>query len=273
MKLLITTVFSVFLLWSVNAQGWMSQGARSGALANNGVTFVDVFAFHHNPGALGFLTKGAAGVSYEARYMLKELQSQSIAVAVPLKVGVISAGGQFYGYDAYRTTRAGIGYSMKLVDNISAGVQLNYIGMGFGSSYYGRKDGLSAEVGALAKISDQVNIGFSVVNLTRSKLSEYKDERFGTILRLGVSYKVIEQLLIMGEIEQEINFDTRFRFGLEYHPIEILYVRAGVQGAPMDLAFGFGLEYKRFKIDLATQYNQHLGWSPVVSFMVDFSKN
>src|SRR5690554_62040 len=269
MKTIIIVAFTLLSAFIVNAQGWMSQGARVGALANNGVTFVDAFSFHHNPGALGFIEQGSAGISYESRYALKELQSQSVAVAVPLKIGVISAGGQFYGYDTYRTTRAGLGYSMKLSEKISAGVQFNYLGMNLGS-YYGSKHGISAELGALAKLTDKVSIGFSVVNLGRAKLADFKDDRFGTLLRLGISYQLIEELLIVAEIEQEVTYDTRLRAGIEYHPIDLLYIRAGVQGAPMDFAFGFGLKYERFKLDLSTQYNQVLGWTPAASFIVNF---
>lgn len=269
MKSVLIGSFTLLCAFAVNAQGWLSQGARVGAMANNGVTLIDAFSYHHNPGALGFVENGTAGLSYESRYTLKELQSQSVAVAVPLKVGVISAGGQFYGYDTYRTTRAGLGYSMKLSEKISAGVQINYLGMRL-DQFYGVKHGVSAEVGALAKLNDKVNIGFSVVNIGRAKLSEFKDDRYGTLLRLGVSYQLIDELLIVAEIEQEITFDTRLRAGIEYHPIDLLYIRAGVQGAPMDFAFGFGLKYERFKLDLSTQYNQVLGWTPAASFIVDF---
>lgn len=268
MKILLVCIVVLFTV-TTNAQGWMSQGARVSALGDNGVTFIDAFAYHHNPGALGFLDKGTAGISYENRFLMKELQSQSITVAVPLKVGVISAGGQFYGYDAYRTTRAGAGYSMKLSKNIAVGVQLNYLGMQLGD-YYGSKNSLSAELGALAKIGDKVRLGFSVFNITRTKLAEYRDERFGTILRLGASYQIINQLLLVGEIEQEVGYHTRIRGGLEYHPIDMLYIRAGIQGAPMNFSFGFGLAFHRFKIDLSTQYDQLLGWSPGASFIVDF---
>lgn len=267
---ILLTIFITVLSATLFAQGWMPQGARNSAMANNGVSFIDVFAFHHNPGALGFLTEGTVGASYEARYAMKELQSQSIAVAFPLKVGVISAGGQFYGYDAYRTTRAGVGYSMRLAENISAGIQVNYLGMNFGSTYYGRKHGISAELGALAKLNEKINIGFSVVNLGRAKLSDFQDERYGTTLRLGASYQLIDELMVTAEVEQEISHQTRLRLGLEYRPIDILYIRAGVQGAPLDFAFGFGLAFNRFKIDLATQYNQVLGWSPGLSFLVNF---
>src|SRR5690554_543963 len=269
MRSLLLGVAIFFFAFSINAQGWLSQGARVGAMANNGVTLVDAFSYHHNPGALGFIENGTAGLSYESRYTLKELQSQSVAVAVPLKVGVISAGGQFYGYDTYRTTRAGLGYSMKLSEKISAGVQINYLGMRL-DQFYGVKHGVSTEFGALAKLNDKVNVGFSIVNIGRTKLSEFKDDRYGTLLRLGLSYQLIDELLLVAEIEQEITYDTRLRAGIEYHPIDLLYIRAGVQGAPMDFAFGFGLKYERLKLDLSTQYNQVLGWTPAASFIIDF---
>ena len=271
MKTLLIGGFTLFCTFAINAQGWLSQGARAGAMANNGVTLVDAFSYHHNPGALGFIEEGTAGLSYESRYVLKELQTQSIAVAIPLKVGVISMGGQFYGYDTYRTTRVGMGYSMKLSEKISAGVQINYLGTRL-DPFYGVRHGISAEFGALGKLNDRVNVGFSVVNIGRAKLSEFKDDRYGTLLRLGLSYQLIEQLLVVAEVEQEINFDTRLRAGIEYHPIDVLYIRAGVQGAPMDFAFGFGLKYERLKFDLSTQYNQTLGWTPAASFVVDFYK-
>ncbi|WP_107038057.1 PorV/PorQ family protein [Brumimicrobium mesophilum] len=269
MKTLLITGFTLFFAVAINAQGWLSQGARVAAMANNGVTLIDAFSYHHNPGALGFIEEGSAGISYESRYALKELQTQSVAAAVPLKVGVISVGGQFYGYDTYRTNRAGLGYSMRLSDKIAAGIQINYLSTRLDPAY-GIKHGVSAEFGALAKLTDRVNLGFSVVNIGRTELSEYKNDRYGTILRLGISYQLLEELILVSEIEQEINFDTRLRAGIEYHPIDLLYIRAGVQGAPMDFAFGFGLNYERFKLDLSTQYNQILGWTPAASFVLDF---
>ncbi|MCO5269277.1 MAG: hypothetical protein M9897_10335 [Brumimicrobium sp.] len=254
------------------SQGWLSQGARSSALANSGVALIDIYSYHHNPGALGYLKEGLVGLSYEAKYALKELQQQSIALAVPLKVGVISAGGQFYGYDSYRTTRAGVGYSIKLAENISAGVQINYLGMSLGNTYYGRKNTVSAELGILARLNNKISLGVSASNITRTKLSSYQDDRYGTILRLGAAYYILDNLMLTGEVEQEISKPTRLRLGIEYAPIPLLFIRAGVQGAPLDFAFGFGLVFGRVKIDLSSQYNQRLGWSPVVSLVVNFYK-
>src|SRR5690625_6101469 len=73
MRTLFVGIFFTFLSFSLLGQGWLSQGARSGALANNGVTLTDVFSYHHNPGALGYLENTSVGRSEEHT---SELQSR-----------------------------------------------------------------------------------------------------------------------------------------------------------------------------------------------------
>lgn len=270
-KALLIFLIVLTISYNVEGQGWLPQGARSSGLGESSVTFVDAFSFHHNPGALGFLSEGTVGFSYQSRYLLKELQSQGFAVAQPLKKGVVSVGGQFYGYEQFRTNRIGGGYSMKLSDNIAAGVQLNYMSLRLDPAY-GVRHTLSGEFGLLGKINDDISIGFSVINLGRAKLANFQDDRFSTLIRLGASYQIVEDLLITAEISQEVAFKSRVRGGLEYNPeaVSMLFVRCGVQSNPMELAFGFGLDFDPVKLDLATQYNQLLGWTPSAGLIVDF---
>lgn len=268
---LLTVLCFVILTFTTIAQGWMPQGARSAGVGNTSVTLVDYFAFHHNPGAIGFLEQGGAAVSYETRYLLRELQSQGFVVAQPLSSGVVSLGGQFYGHETFRTNRFGAGYSMKLSDNFAAGVQMNYLSLRL-DPYYGVKHSVTGEVGMLLNMSEETSFGFSVVNLGRARLSEFKDDRFSSIIRIGASHRVVKELLFLVEIEQEVTHATRLRSGLEYQPHERVYVRAGVQGAPMEFSFGTGFVFGQVKLDLATHYNQLLGWTPTVALIVDFAK-
>lgn len=251
------------------AQGWMPQGARSSALGNASTVLTDVFAFHHNPGALGFNTKGGVGVSYENRYLMRELQSQGVTVVKPLKKGVVSAGGQFYGYNTFRTNRVGAGYSMKLTENLSAGVQLNYLSVRL-DQFYGTRHTMTGEVGMLAKLGDKLSLGFSVFNLGRTKLSEFQDDRLTTLMRLGAGYELSDEILLLIELENEITKNPRLKGGIEYNPNDLFYVRAGFQGAPVELSFGFGMKWNRFKLDLATHYHQLLGWTPSATMILQF---
>jgi hypothetical protein len=265
--LLFLLFFSSFFF--SNAQGWMPQGARSSALGNASTVLTDVFSFHHNPGALGFNTQGGVGVSYENRYLMRELQSQGVTLVQPLKKGVISAGGQFYGYETFRTNRVGAGYSLKLTENLSAGIQLNYLNVRL-DQFYGAKHTLTGEFGMMAKLGEKLSLGFSVFNLGRTKLSDYQDDRLTTLMRLGAGYRLSKRLIFLLELENEITKKPRLKGGIEYAPSDLFYIRAGFQGAPIELSFGFGVKWNKFKLDLATHYHQQLGWTPAAAMIFQF---
>lgn len=243
------------------SQGWTPMGARSMAMANASSTLNDVWGYHHNPGALGDVNELTAGLSYENRFLLKELQSQGFAVAVPLKVGVISVGGQLYGSQQFRTYKAGLGYSMKLSDKFFAGVQLNYLGLRLPENY-GSANTMTGEVGIYAKITDDWKIGASVYNLGRAKLSEFADDRFSTIMRFGTSYTFSEKVLIALDFEKSLDYDVRIKTGVEYEVVKNFKLRGGFATAPIELSAGIGYEWKHFQLSVGSSYHQILGWSP-----------
>lgn len=255
------TTFALLTCAFIQAQGWQPAGARSMSMANSTVALDDVWSYHHNPAGLAFVKSTSAGLSYENRFLLKELQTQAAVVAHPLKVGVISAGAQMYGYRAYRTTRVGLGYSMLLGEKISAGVQLNYQGIRIDN--YGSKGTVSAEAGILAKINSKISLGFSVMNIGMAKLTAFEDDRFSTYMRLGLNYQISSKVAILAEVEKSIETKLRVKAGMEYELVERFFFRLGAASNPTEITFGIGYEFKnRLKIDLGSAWHQHLGWSP-----------
>ena len=248
------------------SQGWVPAGARSMSMANASTTFNDVWAYHNNPGAVGAIEKFSVGLSYENRFLLKELQNQALAVAIPLKVGVISVGGHFYGYSQFRSTKAGLGYGMKLSEKLFAGVQLNYQGLQL-SSNYGSKSSMTAEAGIYAKITEKWKLGVSAFNLGRAKLSDYQDDRFSTILRLGNSFQFSKNLLVTLEFEKNLDYALRIKAAAEYQVVDNFYVRGGFASARTNLTFGFGYHFKQVHIDAGSAYDTILGWSPHFSLV------
>ncbi|MCE3295867.1 MAG: hypothetical protein K0R65_1581 [Crocinitomicaceae bacterium] len=268
--LLFVFTFTILCLTGAQAQGWSPAGARSMSLANASVALGDVWSYHHNPGALATLKKTSFGVSYEDRFSLKELQSQALVVAHPLKKGVVSLGAQFYGYSAYRTTRVGLGYSLQLSEKIFAGVQLNYQGLKIAG--YGQKGTVSGEAGILAKINDQVSFGFSVLNLNQAKLVPAQNDRFSTYLRLGLAYNVSSKVILLAEAEKEVTSKLRPKGAMEYKFSDKFFLRIGVAANPVELTFGTGLVFNKvLKMDLGTGWDQRLGWSPHLGFTFDLN--
>lgn len=231
------------------------------SMANASVTFNDVWSHFNNPGAVGKVEAFTAGISYENRFLLKELQSQAIATVIPMKIGAVSVGGQMFGYREFRTYKAGVGYGLKLGEKFYAGVQMNYLGLQLNSSY-GSKHGVSGDVGMLGEVTENWLIGFSVGNLFRSKLSEFEDDRMTTLMRFGSSYKLSDKALVSGEVEKDISNPMRFKAGVEYMPLKQFSLRGGVATAPVEFSFGVGYLTKSISINVGSAYHQILGWSP-----------
>jgi hypothetical protein len=242
------------------------MGSRSMSLANATVALEDVWAFHHNPSVLTNLKKIEFGVSYENRFLMKELQSQGLVVAIPIKNGVISIGSQSFGYNQFRTYRNGLGYSMNLAEFLSIGVQLNHHFVRINPAY-GNHQTVTAEVGALAKINEKWSLAFSVFNITRNRLSEFAEDRYSTIMRLGTKFSVSEKVLFLAEAEKSVDYSIRFKTGIEYLPLDNFYVRGGFATAPIEFSFGLGYSFSgKYKLDLGSAYHQVLGWSPNFSY-------
>ena len=255
--------FLIFALISshVFGQGVYPSGARSMSMANASVTFNDVWSHFNNPGAVGNAKELTVGISYENRFLLKELQSQSVAAVIPLKVGSISIGGQMFGYRDFRSYKGGVGYGMQLGEMFYAGAQLNYMGIQLNNAY-GSRNGFGGDLGVLGKVTESWLIGFSVANLFRSKLAEFQDDRMTTLMRFGTSYKLSDKALITGEVEKDIDNPLRFKAGVEYKPQKQISLRGGVATAPVELSFGLGYLTKLISINVGSSYHQLLGWSP-----------
>jgi hypothetical protein len=262
----LTTFLFLGILFTGNTQGYYPMGSRAQSLGNASNTLEDVWAYHHNPAALTGVKKLAVGISYENRFLLKELQSQGVAVALPLKKGVISFGGQRFGYRNFLSFKTGLGYSLKLSELLSAGVQLNYAGIRLPDAY-GSHGTVTAELGLLAKINDKWKLGFSVFNIGRNKLSDYQEDRYTTVMRLGTAYKISSKVLFVAEAEKNVDYPLRGKVGIEYAVVSNFFIRGGFATEPVEVSFGVGYQFKKFfKLDLGSCYHQILGWSPNFSF-------
>jgi len=259
-------ILSFFIGHVALSQGWTPVGARSNSLANASVALEDVWAYHHNPANLTALKKWSCGISYENRFLLKELQSQGLVLAIPLKVGVISTGVQSYGFKNFRTNRIGLGYSLFLSEFLSMGVQLNYHQLRL-TDAYGMKQSLTAEVGLQAMINKNWKIGCSIFNIGRSLLSSYSEDRLTTLIRFGTYYKLSEKVMVLAEAEKNIEYPLRLKSAIEYAPMSKVFLRAGIATQPIEVSAGFGYKFKsQYNLDFGSSYHQILGWSPHFSF-------
>lgn len=244
------------------SQVYPQIGARSNGLGNASIGLDDVWSVYNNPGAFGALKETQLGVSYENRFLLKELSIQSLAFGFHTdNSGNIGLHFQQYGFDLYRETNGGLTYGMKLAENFSAGVSINFHGI-YLAENYGSRNTFSAAAGLLYALNKNLKIGMRVQNLSRARLAEFADERLPTAFGLGLQYTISPKVFWSLEAEKDLVHPLNLKSGLEIQAHDVLALRLGINSYPFQSSFGLGLTMKRFQLDLATQWHATLGLSP-----------
>ncbi|MEL7376599.1 MAG: hypothetical protein AAFN65_06545 [Bacteroidota bacterium] len=266
LKLVITSIIWCFFMAMLSAQQGLppSAGARGRALGGAGLTFQDVYAAWSNPAGLAKLEDIGVILSGEQRYGLTELQDVGLAAALPLGGGGLGLTVSSFGFEAYRDTRLALSYGRKLFDNFRIGGEI--VGLNTSVENYESRFNATFSLGFQIDLDRDLSIGTRLVSPMRVEVAE--GETLPQLLGIGIGYRPTDQLLLMAEMEQEIDFLARFRFGLEYALVESFTFRAGVVTEATEISFG--AEYQAaqlFRIGLVAAYHETLGWSPGVEIV------
>lgn len=214
--------------------------------------------FSNQSGLVG-LNKLAVVAAAERRFMLSELQSAAIGVALPTRSGTFGFQAQSFGYEDFKQQKLGLAYARKLWSVVAVSAQFNYFQTRIPE--YGNRGIISFEAGAQAKLSKTVTIGAHIQNPAQVEVTD--SEVLPTILRLGLVWEASEKLLIASEIEKDLDFPFRWKTGVDYQPKEPLHLRVGFATEPAMMYFGMGFSFgKGIQADMSGSFHQTLGFSP-----------
>lgn len=256
---------SFFSFHHVFAQGGIAPvaGARGAAMGHTGVVFNDVQSAISNQAGLAFLTSNAATVFAEQRFMLADLRSLGAAFALPASSGAFGVSVQYFGMAEYNEQRAGLAYGMELFPGVSIGAQINMFTSRIPD--YGNTLNLNAEIGFHSQLAPGLNLGMHIYNPVRTVTRE--GDRMPTIFRTGLGYQTSDKLLMVLELEKDMDFPMRGKFGIEYRPAEPVALRLGGATQPALATIGAGYVLPGgLSFDFAASYHQVLGITPSFSF-------
>lgn len=244
-------------------------GGRAAGMGTSSVMLTDFWSSNVNQAGLAFYKTTAAGLYYENRFLVKELSLKGLAFVLPTKSGTLGVNYSYFGYSLFNQNKVGVSYSMAFGKNFAVGVQLDWMSIHLGETY-GTKNALTFEVGMLGNISEHLKAGVHIFNPTNTKLSDYQNERIPTVINAGLAYDFSGKVLVCAEAEKNIYEKTNIKAGVEYHFVQMAYLRAGISTQPSLATFGLGLDFKNFKFDLAGSIHQQLGFSPQMSLVYQF---
>ena len=264
-KYLLSLFFVGTVLMSFAQNGIpQNAGARGAGMANASLTFTDINSIFTNQAGLGYLEHLSFTAYGERRFLPADgLNSFLFGAAYPHKsIGTIGLSVHYFGYDRYNEQKIGLAYARKLFKRMSIGAQFNYIATRIGGGY-GTAHSFTFEIGILAKVTKHFHLAAHAFSPARIELRN--GDALPSIFKLGAAYLPSDKVRLTAEIEKDLENPFNGRFGVEYNPISILYIRAGVSTSPLMASFGLGIHMKGLKIDVATSYHTVLGFTPSLS--------
>jgi len=266
-RILLTCIFlsvsiPTIFAWDIAAP----VGGKTNSIGNCSVALSEFWSCHNNPAGFANYNNIAVGLSYENRFLLRELAYKNIGVIIPFNIGVIGITASQFGYNHYNENLLGLGLSRSFGPNLKIGLKLDYIFFKY-STDYAKIQTATFELGLQYHINKSLCLGAYIFNPINVKLKTLNNEKIPIIMRIGLSYFVKEDFLITAEVEENFENDFSYRFGLEYEIYKKIFVRSGFQLRPEIFTFGFGYDYNWFTIDISAQMNQVLGASLSCSFI------
>jgi hypothetical protein len=234
------------------------MGGRSWALANASLTLADEWAVYNNVGGLARLRENYLGAACDVRYGMTGLTTVALAGVLPLAFGTCGISLDRFGDELYNEQRFGIAYGHQ-VDRVSLGFKASYVQTAIAN--LGARGRFVFEFGGIAELTPQLWLGASVYNFTQARLASYDDERIPTVLRAGLSWRPLPQLMLNAETEKDVDYTARFRGGIEYQLAKPFFVRVGIATDPGTNHFGFGFKRNKLWVDYSLRTHPTLGLS------------
>ncbi len=239
-----------------------STGARSIGMAGTGVALIGAESIFLNQAAMAKVSGLTFLTVYESKFFLKEFSFEAIGAIVPSSLGSFGLSYSRFGKVLYRENKAGIAYSRRFSDFLSAGVQFSYLSNVLPENrdpFYS----VTFEGGLLLSISDRLSGAVHFFNPFGSTINTPNGKiKIPWAFRIGEAWKVSPQLLWCVEAEKKQQTNWVIRTGLEYYPVETVAFRIGASGNPFRPTGGMGFHFRKFVFDIGFSYHGNLGYSP-----------
>lgn len=252
-----------FLLSLLPCHSWELSsitGGRASSVGHCSVSFHDFWSIENNPAGLAKYPFISVGISYENRFLLKELSNIDAAFVIPVKIGTFGLSFNRFGFENYNENKIGLSYARAFGPYLKMGLQLDYLSFKFSDDYVKRRT-VTFGLGLQSDITNDLCLGVYIFNPVNVSLKTLNNERVPIVFRFGFTYKMTKDFTAATEIEYDSDKNLDYRIGLEYNILKDFFIRVGVHTRPATACFGIGYEINRVVIDVAATMNQYTGVS------------
>jgi len=251
----------ITLIWvdiNVFAQNDLLQlGAENLSMGNSYLFQENAFSGKRNPYTIPYLKRKQIGISVQNNYLLKELSSGLISLAVPIKQFGFGLHFQHFGSNNYNIQTIGMSSAIQINKQFSFGIGADYESLNV--SNYGRNNLIKIHGGMMINLSKSLKMALHVYNplnnYNQQLVTSFNNEEYS----FGIQYKPndVFNLNIESYMFQNI---IDVKFGANYIYKKQFFFRVGVSVYNPMFSFGIGFKFKeRSNIDLASSVHPRLG--------------
>jgi hypothetical protein len=266
-SLLKISVSIILIFSSLTASGGdpfrISAGAAEAGTGYACITKTGFWSSFHNQASLPYHNSFAAAINYENRFGIKELSTRSAGLIFPAGKAALAAVFTHFGYSDFYRDMAGLACGLKLSDNLSAGIQIDYFSERV-SGEYGNTRSLTFETGLLFVPSENYRIGIHLFNPIPNSL---RKTFLPSTLRIGAGTNLNKSIFTGIEAEMSTGSQLILRTGFEYEAATKIWLRGGFSSENNSFSFGLGYNMKIVRIDIGFVTHEKLGVTSSISLI------
>lgn len=245
-------------------------GAREISLGNAGVALISAFSGFHNQAALAGINKVSIAIDYRQPFLIEGFAEKALAAVIPTSVSNFAFNLQQKGIQGYSESRFGFAMARTLGNRFSAGLQFNYFMVDFPEQGSNRGTFL-IEFGILFQTTNNVTFGLHIFNPAGASIESLNlKTNLPVSATTGIAIKPSANLLFVSAIAYCADRPMNISMGIEYQFSDSFFLRCGLSGKPIQHSAGIGYKCHYFATDVALVHHESLGYTPSISFVLNF---
>jgi hypothetical protein len=257
----------IFLALFAVAQN--NKGARITAMGNTSAALFDIWSITSNPAGITREKTATAAVNYTKFLFGDELSEQSVAFVAPVKDNFFGLSVNRYGISEFNEIKAGVVIAKQFGGELSIGLKANYHQVKI--TNYGNSNAFSIDVGANYLLNKEINLGLYVNNPSSQKYTSTLIEAdIPVAAHFGATYQPSNKVILATTITKYLDRKFDVGIGIDYNFYDFLSLRGGLTAKPFQQYFGLGVNYQKFKLDLATSSHPQIGFTPQIGLSYAF---
>lgn len=259
-------IITFYSLFTFPNDSYFSNGSDASGMGNAYVSRTGLTSAFHNQAGLSDINRIQFLVNCENRFLLKDINSINLLIALPAPSGNFAIHTDFTGNIQNINSRVAIAFSKRLSEKLYSGLQIDLLTSRFSENNNSYKCEAGFELGIIYRFSDITSAGIHVANPYNLIFSKNNNNPLENIcIRGGIHTKYNQYFIVALEAEYRNNSKLNLKAGVESEAWKDITIRGGINSYPFSIYGGIGIKRAVYKLDFSLAYYPIPGLCPSVT--------